>query len=84
VFTTVLDIARRIYSVSLTNRLPAQFLWVTNTTWVLECFFPELDQYLSEELPPRANIFVDRTGIRTGDAWRQRLKKAVTQSRCVV
>ena len=53
--------------------------------WVLECFLPELDQYLSEELdPPAAKIFVDRTGIRTGDAWRQRLKKEVTQSRCVV
>jgi hypothetical protein len=53
--------------------------------WTLECFLPELEQYLSEELdPPTANIFVDRTGIRTGDAWLKRLKKEVTQSRCVV
>jgi hypothetical protein len=52
--------------------------------WIEECFVPELTQYLSQELHPHASIFVDRTGIHTGDAWAARLKKELTQSRCII
>ena len=53
--------------------------------WVQECFVPELQRCLAEELnPPAVDIFVDRTGIRTGDAWRERIKREVTLSRSVV
>ena len=53
--------------------------------WVEECFLPEFRHLLCEALNrPDSTVFFDRDGIHAGDAWPERLKRALATSRCLV
>ena len=52
--------------------------------WVDEHFLPFFRPFLEGALNRSPRIFVDRSGIRTGDAWPERLQQALGFSRCMV
>jgi hypothetical protein len=52
--------------------------------WVHEHFLPFFRSYLGNALGRPVDVFVDKSGILTGDAWEQRLKNALVFSRCLV
>jgi hypothetical protein len=51
--------------------------------WVREKFLPLLRHWLGEELGREANVFFDQE-MEAGQAWPQRLQRAVTRSRALV
>jgi hypothetical protein len=53
-------------------------------TWVHEHFLPYFRHQLGNALNRRAEIFVDREGIHSGQNWPNRLKQALATSRCLV
>jgi len=52
--------------------------------WVHEHLLPFLESYLGNALNRNVNLFVDRNGISSGDAWPERIKRALAHSRCLV
>jgi TIR domain len=52
--------------------------------WVHECFLPFFRPYVENALNRPFNLFLDRTGIMSGDSWPQRLLEALSRSRCLV
>ncbi len=52
--------------------------------WVHEHFLPFFEPYLRNSLSQPPTIFTDTKGIRPGDEWPQRLKRALARSRCLV
>lgn len=52
--------------------------------WVHKHFLPFFKAYLENTLSRPVTVFVDRTGITSGDAWPLRLKRALARSRCLV
>ncbi len=52
--------------------------------WVRDSFRPLFQGYLTDALQHKANVFFDRDGIAPGEAWPERLKKALAASRCLV
>src|SRR6266481_7597971 len=53
-------------------------------TWVHDHFLPYFRPALAEALVRPAEIFVDRTGIHSGQKWPARLKQALAHSRCLI
>lgn len=52
--------------------------------WVHDHFLPYFEFQLGNALNRRPTIFVDRSGIHLGQKWPNRLKEALTLSRCLV
>jgi hypothetical protein len=52
--------------------------------WVEELFIPFFEPYLQAALNRSANVFYDREGILSGDAWPMKLKHGLAHSRCLV
>jgi TIR domain len=53
--------------------------------WVQDIFLEVFHYYLEEAIGGRqVSIFLDRDAIESGDAWPQRLRKALACSRCMV
>ncbi len=52
--------------------------------WVNDHFLPYFRPALCDALARRASVFLDRTGIRSGQKWPARLKHALARSRCLV
>ncbi len=52
--------------------------------WVHEIFLPFFEPYLGNALSHDANLFVDKHEISSGDAWPERIKRALANSRCLV
>lgn len=54
-------------------------------TWLQNHFYPMLEQWLPNYLPvdKEVNIFIDWQ-IETGDSWPNKLKKALSHSRCLL
>ncbi len=53
-------------------------------TWVTEHFLPYFKFHLGNGLARPAEIFIDKTEIRTVQKWPARLKQALAHSRCLV
>ena len=53
-------------------------------SWVTDSFLPFLKWHLEGSLGRPPDVFFDRDGIATGDAWPLRLKQALGCSRCLV
>lgn len=52
--------------------------------WVHKHFLPFFEGYVEGALNRPLKTFVDTSGIATGDAWPERLKRALGHSRCLV
>lgn len=52
--------------------------------WVHKHFLPLFEPYLNNALDREAELFVDKNRILSGDAWPERIKKALSVSRCMV
>jgi hypothetical protein len=52
--------------------------------WVKDHFLPFFQFQLGNALNRRAHIFFDRTGLRVGDIWPQKLHNALAHSRCLL
>ncbi|MEK6258363.1 MAG: toll/interleukin-1 receptor domain-containing protein [Planctomycetota bacterium] len=52
--------------------------------WVLNHFLPLLRPYLNQAVNRTAEVFVDQEEIATGDAWPERLQRALACSRCQI
>jgi len=52
--------------------------------WVHEIFLPLFKPYLENALNRDVNLFVDKHEISSGDAWPERIKKALAHSKCLV
>lgn len=52
--------------------------------WVREHFLPFLKPLVENALNRPLSIFVDKSGVQTGDAWPKRLQRALACSRCLV
>ncbi len=53
-------------------------------TWVAQHFLPYFQHQLGNGLARQAEIFIDRTGIHSGQKWPAQLKQALAHSRCLV
>ena len=53
-------------------------------TWVADHFLPYFRHQLGNALNREAALFIDRSGIHTGQKWPARLKQALATSRCLV
>lgn len=66
------------YDVFISYRRPTK-------RWVSKYFKRLIEHYLPEALDGRpVRIFFDENDIHTGDAWENRLKKALSESKCLV
>jgi len=66
------------YDVFISYRRPTK-------RWVSKYFKRLIEHYLPEALDGRpVQIFFDENDIHTGDAWENRLKKALSESKCLV
>jgi hypothetical protein len=52
--------------------------------WVHKHFVPFLKPFIGNALNRPITIFVDRSGINTGDSWPLRLRQALAYSRCLL
>ncbi len=52
--------------------------------WVHEHFLPFFEPFVESALNRQFRVFVDSYGIATGDAWPERLQRALGCSRCLV
>jgi len=53
-------------------------------SWVHKHFLPFVSTFVGNALNRPATLFVDRTGIVTGDSWPLKLQQAIAQSRCLI
>jgi TIR domain len=53
-------------------------------TWVTQHFLPYFQHQLGNGLARQAKIFIDRTGIHSGQKWPTQLKHALAHSTCLV
>lgn len=74
---TKLPMAYR-YDVFISYRRPTK-------RWVTQYFIPLIEHYLPEALDGNpVRLFLDESEIHTGDAWENRIKKALSESKCIV
>lgn len=52
--------------------------------WVTQHLVPFLESFVGNALNRPTNLFVDRTGIRSGESWPPKLQRALAKSRCMV
>lgn len=52
--------------------------------WVVQHLVPFIQSFVGNALNRPVHIFIDRAGIRSGDAWPARLRRALAKSRCLV
>ncbi len=52
--------------------------------WVQRHFLPFFSSYVEGALNRPLKVFVDTSGVATGDSWPQRLQRALGHSRCLV
>lgn len=52
--------------------------------WVPTHLIPFLKSFVGNALNRPIDVFIDRDGIATGDAWPQRLQQAIARSRCLI
>ena len=52
--------------------------------WLHEHFLIFLKDYLKATLSRDARVFVDKSGISSGDAWPERIKRALVHSKCLI
>lgn len=53
-------------------------------SWVHTHFVPFVKTFVGNAVNRPIDVFIDRNGIRSGDAWPQRLQRAIAQSRCLI
>ncbi len=53
-------------------------------TWVHETFLPLFKPYLKNAINREVNIFIDKQEISSGDAIPERIKRALSHSKCMV
>ena len=53
-------------------------------SWVHDHLLPFVSTFVGNALNRPATLFVDRTGIATGDSWPLKLQQAIAQSRCLI
>lgn len=52
--------------------------------WVSQHLVPFLESFVGNALNRPIRLFLDRSGIRSGDSWPARLQRALAKSRCMV
>jgi hypothetical protein len=52
--------------------------------WVRQHLVPFLESFVGNALNRPVKIFIDRSGIHSGDTWPIRLQRALAESRCLV
>ena len=53
-------------------------------SWVHQHLIPFMQSFIGNALNSPIEIFIDRKGIASGDAWPLRLQQALAQSRCLI